>query len=259
MPNVLRDQHLRTARPRAQLRAGRTDWYRVKNLTSGTVAIYIYDEIGYWGVTPQDFVTELNTITSATVELHINSPGGSAFDGITIMNALADHPATVNVVVDGMAASAASIIAMAGDTITMNPGSRLIIHEAWAICIGPATDMRALADELDAMGNDLAALYATKAGGTADEWRAAMQANGGDGTSYNGDEAVAAGLADRVGRAQQADDADEVDMSASWDLSIFARTERTAAQPAAVAEQQPVEPEIDVGSDEDWARILTKL
>ncbi|MBB8286990.1 Clp protease ClpP, partial [Escherichia coli] len=82
--------------------------------------IYIYDEIGFWGVTAKQFVSELNALGDIThINLHINSPGGDVFEGIAIFNALKNQGATITVYVDGVAASMASVIAMAGDTVIM--------------------------------------------------------------------------------------------------------------------------------------------
>src|SRR5262249_39117748 len=132
-----------------------------------------------------------------TLNVHINSPGGSVFEGIAVQNILANHPATVNISVDGLAASIASVIAMAGDKITMCPGSMMMIHEASGLAWGHAADMRQLADVLDKISGTLADAYALRAGGEAADWRTAMHAE----TWYTADEAVAAGLADEVGRA----------------------------------------------------------
>lgn len=205
----------------------RTHWFKIKALAGGSTEAYIYDEIGLFGVTADDFIAQIRGITTSAIELHINSPGGYVFDGISIMNALVNHRATVDVVVDGLAASAASVVAMAGNTITMNPGSRMMIHEPWAMCSGPATDMTTTAGELDAVGADLAKLYAAKAGGTPAKWRAAMCANNGDGTSYSAEEAVSAGLATKVGRSVPAADIPRN----TWDMKIYNRAgARTATR-----------------------------
>lgn len=169
----------------------------------------IYDEIGFWGTTAQRFVEELAAIDVDVIDLRINSPGGSVFDGITIMNALRRHPARVDVTVDGLAASAASFIATAGDHVVMNSGSELMIHEAWGWCDGDAQAMRSYADSLDKVSGTIAGLYAKRAGGTVDEWRDLMRAE----TWYTAEEAVTAGLADRWADAPAAKN--------SFDLSKF--------------------------------------
>jgi len=215
---------LRTARPRAQLRQGRTDWYRITNTVSGgTATVHIYDEIGYWGVTAAEFVAELSQVTASAIDVHLNSPGGEIFDGIAIMNALRSHPATVTTYVDSLAASIASVIAMAGDRIVMAPNSQLMIHDGSGICIGNAAEMREMADLLDRQSDNIAAVYADRAGGTVEEWRARMTAE----TWYSAEEAVAAGLADEVLSSRTSPD--ENSPQNSWDLSIFRYANRAAA------------------------------
>ncbi|MFE2911253.1 head maturation protease, ClpP-related [Kitasatospora indigofera] len=235
---------LRTARPRAQLRQGRNDWYRITNsIGGGPAQIHVYDEIGYWGITASDFVRELSSLNASAIDLHINSPGGEIFDGIAIMNALRSHPATVTTYVDGIAASIASVIAMAGDRIVMAPHSQLMIHDGSGLCIGNAADMRETADLLDRQSDNIAAVYAERAGGDVTEWRARMTAE----TWYTAAEAVAAGLADEIASSQSS--ADDNSPKNSWDLSIFAYAGRDAAPapvpvattPAAPA-VEPVEP-----------------
>lgn len=219
---------LRTARPVAQLRAGRTDWYKISNLAPGVTELYIYDEIGYFGVTASDMVLELAQVATPTINVRLNSPGGDVFDGIAILNALRSHPATVNVTVDSMAASIASVIAMAGDTITMAPNSQMMIHQASGIAIGNAVDMRDLADLLDKQDTNIASIYAARAGGDAETWLAAMAAE----TWYSAQEAVDAGLADNVDGVTAATEN-------TWDLSVFNYAGREQA-PAPILPVQPV-------------------
>lgn len=191
------------------------DWYRITNV-NGQAEVMIYDEIGYWGVTADDFARELKAVDATEITLRINSPGGDVFDGVAIHNAVRNHPATVNVIVDGLAASAASFIAMAGDHITMGRGTQMMIHEARGLCIGEAKDMRALADNLDRIGDTIAGFYAERAGGEIAQWREAMRAE----TWYTGEEAVNAGLANAFDDPPKAK-AQTQDRSSTWDLSMF--------------------------------------
>lgn len=219
----------RTARPRAQLRAGRTDWYRVRNADgSRTARVDIYDEVGYWGVTADDLARELAALDCDLIDLHLNTPGGEVFDGITIMNAFRDHPARVVATVDGLAASIGSVILQGADERIMNRGAQLMIHNASGLAIGDSSTMREMADLLDRQNANLAAIYAARAGSTSDAWLAAMAAE----TWYDADEAVAAGLADTA----STDDA----VGNSWDLSIFAHAGRTAAGPPPSPPAPPV-------------------
>lgn len=169
-------------------------WYSIRNVSRSEAEIMIYDEIGYWGVTASDFIRDLTEVKASTINLRINSPGGDVFDGVAIYNAVKRHTAQVNVFVDGLAASAASFIAMAGDRVSMSPHSQLMIHEASGLAIGNAEDMRKLAEMLDKTSDSIAAIYAERAGGTTEEWRARMK----DETWYTDQEAVDAGLADEI-------------------------------------------------------------
>lgn len=187
LASALRDRAGPAARATGQ------SWYRVRNLADVT-EVYVYDAIGEYGVTAQDFIAELRGIRSPRIDLHLNSPGGQVFDGIAIYNALVNHPAMVTTYVDAVAASAASFIAMAGDEIIMEKNARLMIHDASGLCVGNARDMRELADLLDSLSDTIAEVYADRAGGTVEDWREAMRAE----TWYPAAEAVSAGLATRI-------------------------------------------------------------
>ena len=225
----------RTARPRAQLMRGRNDWYSIRlqegdASTPPSAELLIYDEIGYWGITALDLVRDLQALDVDKISARINSPGGEIFDGITIYNALRDHRADVDVTVDGLAASIASVIAMAGDTVTMNRGSTMMIHDGHGIAIGNAEVMREFAAVLDQQSNNVAGIYAARAGGTAEEWRAAMIEE----SWFTAAEAVEAGLADSVA----GDASDSTGAENSWDLSIFASESRSAAPLASILERR---------------------
>lgn len=220
----------KTARPRASLRQGRNDWYSIKNV-SGTVAdIMIYDEIGYFGVSANDFVRDLKALSSDKIELHISSPGGEVFDGMAIYAALKAHPAEVHVVVDSLAASIASVIAMAGDRVTMAKNATMMIHDGHGMAVGNAADMRTLADLLDKTSDNIASVYAERAGGTAETWRAHMRAE----TWYTAEEAVKAGLADEIlGQESKQEN--------SWDLSIFTYPGRETSPDPVIQDTAPPE------------------
>jgi ATP-dependent Clp endopeptidase proteolytic subunit ClpP len=224
---------LKTARPVAKLRQGRTDWYRIK-AQAGTAEIAIYDEIGYFGVTAGDFLDELKALDVKQIDVRINSPGGDVWDGLAIYNSLRDHPAQVTTYVDGLAASAASIIVQAGTRRVAAKASELMIHEAWGLVVGNASDMRDAAQRLDQASGMIAGVYADRAGGTVDGWREAMRAE----SWYTGAEAADAGLVDEVGGGgQSAQD--------SWDLSIYAHAGRARAPTPTI---QPADDEFDVAS-----------
>lgn len=154
----------------------------------------IYDSIGLGGVTAATVADQLEAITASTLDVRINSEGGSVFDGIAIHNAIKRHPASTTVHIDGLAGSAASFIAMAGDEIVISRYAKMMIHDASGIVIGQAAEMGAMATVLDALSQTIAQVYADRAGGSADHWRQAMLTE----TWYSADAAVKAGLADRI-------------------------------------------------------------
>lgn len=196
-------------------------WYRVeaaaKNGEKTRAKVHIFDAIGGWfGVRAKDLVREINDLDVDEIEVRLNSPGGSVWDGTAIMNALRSHRAQVEVHVDGLAASIASVIAMGGDEIIMSRGSQMMIHCGSAIVWGNAAEMRKTVAVLDKIDANMASIYAARAGGDADDWLALMAAE----TWYNAAEAVDAGLADRTDEDATAGDS-ETDVAAAFDLSTF--------------------------------------
>lgn len=183
------------------------DWYSLTVTADREAELHIYGVIvdtAWWGdeTAASDLVPELDALDVDRITLRINSPGGSVYAGIAIMNALARHPAHVTATVDGLAASAATLVMLAADDVVMGAGSELMIHDVWAIIAGTADDLRKEAVSLDRLSSTAAELYAERAGtGTADEWRAAMLAE----TWYSAREAVDAGLADRVAELTTSD------------------------------------------------------
>lgn len=192
-----------------------------------TATLRLYDPIdswgGEWGVSAKEFAAALDALPVGVerIVVQINSPGGEVWEGLAITNQLRRHPATVTAVVDGIAASAASFIAVGGaDRVVMGRNAQMMIHDAWGMCMGNAADMRELGDRLDKISDNIASIYAERAGGDVSAWRAAMLRE----TWYNADEAVAAGLAVDVEDVQPADDA-----RASFDLAAFRHAGRNAA------------------------------
>ncbi|EGD24662.1 head maturation protease, ClpP-related [Prescottella equi] len=210
-------------------------WCRINALAGGGAELLIYDVIGsYWRETSAQAIAEqIKDITADEITVRINSPGGSAFDGIAIMNALRAHNARVVVHVDGLAASAASVIAMAGDEIVMGPGSQMMIHEAWVFTEGDAAFLRSEADRLDKMSDSITSLYARRAGGDFDEWRALVAAE----TWFTAEEAVTAGLADRI----DGDAAENGDLAATFNLSRFRFAGRAQAPAPRIPSAEAVE------------------
>lgn len=169
--------------------------------------ILIYNDIGDWydGVTATSVADQLGQvpISEKLLNVRINSVGGDVSHGLAIRNLFRSFAAKRRLmtadfklitIVDGFAYSAASVIAMAGDTIVMNQGSLMMIHQAWTWSMGNATELRNLASYLDKIDGELAALYAARSGDKPDDMLALMSAE----TYFTASEAVAAKLADQV-------------------------------------------------------------
>jgi ATP-dependent protease ClpP protease subunit len=201
-------------------------WFDFRAQAKGT-EIVIYDEIGAFGIPAKVFLDELKALGPvAELTLRINSPGGSVFDGIAIYNALKRHDARVTVWIDGIAASIASMIAMAGDEVVMPENAMLMLHDPSALVIGTAVDMRGMAEALDKMKAGMVAAYRDRSGRDDAEIEALMR----DETWLSAREAVDLGLADRVEQP--------VPMAAHFDLSRFRNTPPELAALAATSSPQ---------------------
>ncbi len=206
----------------ADLLDARLPWYTIRSAGAsddGSATVFIFDEIGgSFGISAKQFVAELEAITAPVIRVRINSPGGSVFDAIAIYNGLRHHPARIVVYVDSLAASAASVIAMAGDEIVMMPGSQMMIHDASMIEDGNAADMAKAATFLDRQSDNIADIYRLRAGGEASEWRELMRAE----TWLFAREAVEARLADCTQEEQPDPDPElRQRMARSFDLSQY--------------------------------------
>jgi ATP-dependent Clp endopeptidase proteolytic subunit ClpP len=184
-------------------------WYEFRAQARGA-EIVIYDEIGAFGIPAKAFLDELKALGPvANLTVRINSPGGSVFDGVAIYNALKRHYAAITVWIDGIAASIASMIAMAGDEIVMPENAMLMLHDPSGLVMGTASDMRGMAEALDRMKAGMVAAYRDKSSRDDAEIEALMAAE----TWLSAKEALELGLADRV--------EEPVRMAAHFDLSRF--------------------------------------
>ena len=187
-------------------------WFEMKAAASGEkkTDILIFDEIGLWGVTAKDFAVALKAIPEDhAITVRINSPGGSVFDGYAIFNALKSRAANVTTRIEGLAASMASIIALAGSKVTAAANSIVMIHNPLGGVMGEAEEMRKMADVLDKLTSQLAGIYAAKTGLSEADVRAAMDAE----TWFTAAEAKEWGLVDEVDEA--------LALAASFDVSRF--------------------------------------
>ena len=160
--------------------------------------VYLYEEIGeYWGRSAKDFVAELDALGEIDqLTVRINSMGGSVFDGFTIHSRLSTHPANVTIKIDGIAASIASVIAMAGDDIQIAENGFFMIHQPWTFAMGTAKDLRDEADVLDKLQAQGIKAYSKRSGQSEDDVLAMM--NDGLETWLNAEESVEKGFADSI-------------------------------------------------------------
>jgi len=174
----------------------------VRAAAEGDASISIYDTIGEgWdgaGVTAKRIGAALRSIGARDVVVNINSPGGDFFEGVAIYNQLRDHKAKVTIRVMGLAASAASVIAMAGDEILMGGGSFLMVHNAWAVAIGNRHDMADASKRLEPFDAAMANVYASRAGISVTEAAALMDNETWIGAEQAVEDGFADGLIDRA-------------------------------------------------------------
>lgn len=208
-------------------------WYSIaaRASTNAPAEISIFDEIGSWGVTARDFIAELRSLDTTAITLSINSPGGSVFDAIAMYNALRQHPAKVTTKVMGVAASAASLVAMAGNTIVMPENAFMMVHNPINFAYGNAEDLREMADLLDKLSASLVATYVARTGRSEDEIKALLAAE----TWMSAAEAVEQGFADQIEPALR--------IAASFDLERIPENVRASialeAAPAPATDPAP--------------------
>jgi ATP-dependent Clp endopeptidase proteolytic subunit ClpP len=181
-------------------------WYKIVN-KADKAEIWIYEMIGedFWtggGVTAKKFQEELSAITAKQIDLHINSPGGQVFEGVTIYNLIKQHEATVTTYIDGLAASIASVIALAGDKVIMAANALFMIHNPTGMVWGEAGDMRKMADVLDKVRSTMSGVYSGKSGKPEADINSLLD----DETWMTADEAHEFGFVDEI--------ADEMDLAA---------------------------------------------
>lgn len=208
-------------------------WYsiRARGAAPRAAEVFIYGDIGesWWGesVTAKDFVQEIAALDVDQLTVRINSYGGSVSDGIAIHNALKRHPATVTVSIDGVAASIASLIAMAGDSVEMAENALLMIHAPWGGAVGNSADLRDFADMLDTWAEAMATSYAAKTGRPLDEMQALL--TDGEDHWYTAVKALDEKFIDTI--------VDALPMAASFDRAVLAH--RFRSLPGVQAEGVP--------------------
>jgi len=180
----------------------------------GTEAeVWLYDEIGegwFSGLSAKQFAKDIKALGNIEkIILRLNSPGGDVFEGVAIYNILKQHKASVIVQVDGLAASIASVIAMAGNEIKMAQNAMMMIHEAWTFCVGPASELRAAADMIEKVNGSIVGTYMTRATIGQEKITELMRNE----TWMTADEVVSYGLADAL--------TEPVQLAAHFDMARF--------------------------------------
>jgi len=184
-------------------------WYTIRARASGA-EVLISDEIGAYGVSAKGFLAELGALPDGVpIDLRLNSPGGSVFDAVAIFNALTRHSGAITVWIDGIAASAASYIAMAGDEIIMPENAFLMMHDPSGVVMGTAADMREMAATMEKIAGSMVRGYAGRSGRSEEEIATLMATE----TWFDAQDALAAGLATRI--------AEPVRIAASFDIGRF--------------------------------------
>lgn len=177
--------------------------FRAAGEGAGDLMLYgIIESESWWGdeITPVNFKSELDGLGDISIlNVYINSDGGDVFAGQAIHSMLKRHKAHVNVYIDGIAASIASVIAMAGDTVYMPKNAMMMIHSPWTFALGNARDFRKMADDLDAAQETLIAAYQNKSGIDRDELVALLEAE----TWLSAERAVELGFADEIEQTKQ--------------------------------------------------------
>ena len=197
----------------------------VKN-AANELEVMLYDEIGYdfWtggGITAKDVADQLKAAgTVSRISLRINSPGGDVFEGSAIYSQLSKSGIPVDVYIDGLAASAASFIAMVGRAVSMGDNAMMMIHNPWSIEMGDANDMRKCADTLDKVRDSMLPAYMRRYSGTEDEFKALLDAE----TWLTAADCKACGLADEITTPDTATQARAQSIAAKFDLSVFKNT-----------------------------------
>lgn len=177
--------------------------FKAKDESTGELMLYgDISSSSWWGdeVTPKQFKEDLDALGDITqLDIYINSGGGDVFAGQAIHSMLKRHSASKTVYVDGLAASIASVIAMAGDKVVMPKNAMMMVHKCWTLAIGNADDMRKMADDMDKIDESIVVAYTEKTGKDAKEIRKLMKAE----TWMTAEEAVSLGFADEIEESKQ--------------------------------------------------------
>lgn len=209
----------------------------IRALSEEMTEVLLYDQIGEGffgdGITAKEFRKQLKDIKTPTINLRINSPGGSVTEAAAMLTALDEHASRIEVDVDGLAASAASVVMMAGDHIRVAANGLVMIHNPHTMAVGGADDMRRMADLLDKVRDQILDAYSRKSVLSRKDLSKAMDNE----TWYTGAEAVEAGLADEASQpVSVAAFADLLTIAAKLGAKKPPKLEQTPEQIKAIAE-----------------------
>ena len=201
----------------------------VKNETADTADLFLYGTIRqacWWDdenscISASGVRNSLAGLKGKTVNVHLNSPGGDVFESIAICNLLKQHDGTVNIYIDAMAGSGASLVATAGESVFMFSNSMQMIHNAWTIASGNATELRKTADDLEKIDAAVAASYMSRFIGTEDELKQLLA----DESYLTADECLAFGLCTEIIKDKQEDDPPQTSIK----QSLFAKYNKATA------------------------------
>tara|TARA_R110000824_G_scaffold621_4_gene3872 strand:- start:569 stop:1570 length:1002 start_codon:yes stop_codon:yes gene_type:complete len=186
------------------------NWYNIKSKASKEIVdVYIFDEIGAYGLNAKSFIEEIKGYKKKPMNIHINCVGGDVFDGMAIYNIIKKRTATTTVYIEGIAASMGSVIALAADNVIMAENSLFMIHNAWGGAMGEAKEMKKTAKLLDKISGEIADIYVKKTKLPYDKVKDMMDEE----TWLNADEALELGFIDSV--------SDAIKVAAKYDVSKF--------------------------------------
>ena len=185
------------------------NWYSINNKAAKAADIYIFDEIGNYGVTAKQFISDIKNLKGKPINLRINSLGGDVFDGMAMYNVIKRREAKTTVFIEGIAASIVTIIALGADKIVMAENSLFMIHNAWGGTMGDAKDMRKTAETLEKISAELTDIYSKKTGLSNKVIKGMMDEE----TWLNAEEAYDLGFVDVI--------SDSIKVAAKYDVSKF--------------------------------------
>ena len=225
------------------------DWYKIEAKDDDNNAeIIIYDVVGCPYIDAFDLIRNLGTIKAKNISVRINSPGGDVFDGVAIFNALKEHPAHVTTKIEGLAASIASIIALAGDEVQAHKNAMYMVHDPWVLAAGNQYDLREIADILGKIGGNMLDIYYDKSNIGKRELKQMMK----DETWFTAAEAKDRGLIDTI--------LDTGAAKAKFDLSIYANVpdelEDSDREGATLSKQEIERALRDAGASRSFAKSI---